>query len=418
VPGCGRRARLRPVRPPGQSGQEAKQQDGEDAAPARQHQGVRLETPGRVERSHRADRGQRRDGDGTPHRQDHPADHGGHAVQANRQRDLSPGRPGRAHRRHASRRRVQDLGQSLAYEHGWGHGCQCPEDGERDRLRLDRLLYLVMNDVQAADVEGERAGRHPGHAVHRVFGPGELTLQRRDASSAAAQPHAHPAEPEFPVQIPRRGPGRQEGGVHVVELVHEDQGRIGDRGDLERRIAGGRLGARFQVQPGELVGHPSAHAGAEQPGQPRRQRDLVGGVQARQPARHDGHPVLPEVLTVEAAGHGVGGEGVVHPAVHHRVGRQAEPDAGGQHHWQMPDLPEGGEDRPGDVDEHIAGVDRGQVARRPSPCGAPPPALPAPPCPAARTPVPRPGPGDGCRAWPNARSKRRRSCRRTRMHRA
>src|SRR5580693_2084976 len=39
----------------------------------------------------------------------------------------------------------------------------------------------------------------------------------------------------------------------------------------------------------------------------------------------------------------------------------------------MPDLPEGGEDRAGDIDEHVAGVDRGQVARvcricAPGPC--------------------------------------------------
>ena len=219
-----------------------------------------------------------------------------------------------------------------------------------------------MDDVQAADVEGDGARGHADRAVHRVFGPGQFALQRRDAGRPAAQPQTHPPERVFPVQVPGRGRGRQQGGVHGVELVHEHERGIPDRGDLERRIAGGRLGARPQVHPGELIGHPPAHADAEQPGQPWRQRDLVGGAQAGQPARHDGHPVLPEVFSVEAAGHGGGGEGVVHPAVHHGIGGQAQPGTGGQHVGQALDLPDGGQERARDVDEHVAGVDRGQVA--------------------------------------------------------
>ena len=220
-----------------------------------------------------------------------------------------------------------------------------------------------MNDVQPADVEDEGARPRADRAVHRVFGPRELALQRRDPGRPPAQPHAHPAEPVLTVQEPGRGPGRQEAGVRDVELVHQDERGIPDRCDFECRIAGDRVPAGLQVQPGELIGDPPAHTDAEQPGQARRQRNLVGGVQARQLARQDRHPVLPEVLTVEAAGEGVVCKGLVHPAVHHRVGGQAEPGAGGQHHRQMLDLPEGGKDRAGDIDEHVAGVDRGQVAR-------------------------------------------------------
>ena len=336
-----------PDRPPGKRGEEAQEDDGKRAAAAREHQRVRLETPGRVERANRPDRCQRGYRDGAAHRQHHPADDGGRAVQADRQRGLAAGCPDRAHGGHVGRREVQQLRQRLRGEHQQRQRRQSSEDGQRDRLRLDGLLGLLMDDVQAADVEAEGACRYVELAVQRVLRPSQPALQRRDPGCSRAQPQPYPRERELPVQVPGGGRGWQEGTGHLVELVHEHGRLIRDRGDHKRRVPGHCDLLRLQIQPAELVRHPSAHPDVQIRGQLRGDHDLVGRARAGQLARHDGDPVLPEELTVETPGNGVGDEGVVHPAVHDRIGAQAQPGCARQHTRQPLDLADGREGRPG-----------------------------------------------------------------------
>ena len=170
------------------------------------------------------------------HRQHHPADDGGRAVQADRECGLGAGCPDRAHGGHIGRREVQQLRQGLRGQHQQCQRRQCSEDGQRDRLRLDGLLHLVMNGVQAADVEADGACRYVDLAVQRVLRPGQLALQRRDPGRSRAEPQAYPRELELPVQVPGGGRGRQEGTGHLVELVHEHGRLIRDRGDHKGRV--------------------------------------------------------------------------------------------------------------------------------------------------------------------------------------
>ena len=196
--------------------------------------------------------------------------------------------------------------------------------------------------------------------VQRVFRSGQLALKRRDAGRAAPEPQPHPPEREL-VQVPGGGCGRQQGAAPIIELVHQHRRGLHDPGDHERRVPGRRHGARPRVHPGELVRHPAAHPGAEEPGQLRGERNLAGGVKTGQPARHDRRTVLPEIFAVQAAVQGIYPEGVIRLALDHRLGDQAEPGPAGHHPGQVLDLPDGGQCRARDVDGYVAGIDRCQI---------------------------------------------------------
>ena len=200
------------------------------------------------------------------------------------------------------------------------------------------------------------------HPVHLVGDRGQAPLQRRDAGAARREPQPDPPERELAVQVPGGGRRGQHGVVHLVELVPEHRGKVHDPGDDERRPPGRDRRVRRQVRAVELIGHVAAHAGVEELGLARRQRDLVGGAGPGQPARQHRHPVLPEALAVEAASQAVGEPGVVDLAVYDRIGIQADDGGGGGHPGQALDLPDDRQDRAGHVDEHVAGVDRVQVA--------------------------------------------------------
>ena len=135
-----------------------------------------------------------------------------------------------------------------------------------------------------------------------------------------------------------------------------------DGGDQERGPPGRDLHICLQVLPVERIGHVAADADMEEPGLPGRERDFAGGAGPGQPAREHRHPALPEAIPVEAAGQAVGEPAVVDLAVHDRVGVQAHGGGGGRHARQTLDLPDDRQHRAGHVDEHIAGVDRVQIA--------------------------------------------------------
>jgi hypothetical protein len=220
----------------------------------------------------------------------------------------------------------------------------------------------MVNDVQAADIEADRARWHVEHPVHLVAERGQVPLERRDAGAACREPQPDPPEREFAVQVPGGGCRGQKGAVDVVELVRERRRNDHDPGDQERGPPGRDRDVRLQVLPVELIGHVAADAGMEEPGLPGRERDLVGGARPGQPARQHRHSVLAEAIPVEAPGQAVGEEGVIDLAVHDRVGAQAHGGGGGGHPGQALDLPDDRQDRARHVDEDVAGVDRVQVA--------------------------------------------------------
>ena len=227
------------------------------------------------------------------------------------------------------------------------------------------------------------------------------------ASRRPAQPKPNPWARNRAV---RRG--RQHGRAGACRTDRPAPG-AGPRSPVTRNVAYPATGwaAGPQVHPAEPVGHPAAHAGAQQPGQSRGERYLAARAGPGQPAGQHGHPVLPEEFAVQAAEQAVGQERVIHPAVHHRVAGQAQPGARGPDPGQVLDLPECGQARPRHVHEHVAGPDRGQVARvRGSVRARPRPARPARPRPAGRRPAPRPRPGATAGARPPASSTAPLSC--------
>jgi hypothetical protein len=303
--------------------EEGEQRGREHAAAAHQHQRIRLHAPGRVELPDRAHRGERGDRERAHHRQCRAAEDRDRSRQPGSECRLAAGGSDGAQPRQVRRGPVQQLRQGLARQHEQGQRCQPAEHGQRDRLWLDPLLHLVVNDVQAADVEADRARRHVEHPVHHVGDRGQAPLQRRDAGAARREAQPDPPECELAVQVPGGGRRGQDGVIHLVELVPEHRGKVHDAGDQEREPTGRDQGVRRQVPTVKLIGHVAAHAGVEELGLARRECDLVGGAGPGQPARQHCHPVLPETVPVEAAGQAVGEPAVVDLAVHDRVGVQA-----------------------------------------------------------------------------------------------
>ena len=112
----------------------------------------------------------------------------------------------------------------------------------------------------------------------------------------------------------------------------------------------------------ELVVDRATHPHPEEPGDARRQGDLVGRGRMGQPPGQHGQRVLAVERTVDAARDRVGEEGVVDAAVHHRVGVQSGEGRTRTHARQVLHLGDERGVRGGDVDHDIAGADRLQVA--------------------------------------------------------
>jgi hypothetical protein len=349
-----------PHGPPGQHTQDCEQRGSEHTPPAGQHERIRLYATGRVELPDRAHRGQRRHRHRTRHREGRVPENGHRPGQPGRERGLRPGRAHGTQPRQVGRGPVQQLRQGLARQHEQRQRRQAAEDGQRDRLRLNPLLHLLVDDVQAADVEADRPRWRVEPPVQPAGEDGQALLERGDAGAAILEPQPYPPEREPAVEVPGGGRWGQHGVVHLVELVPEHRRNVHDPGDHERGPPGRNRRVR-RVLAVERVGHVAAHADVEGPGQPGGEHDLVRGAKRGQPAGEHRHPVLAEAIPVEAAGQAVGEEGVAHLPVHDRVGVQAHGGGGGRHAGQALDLPDDRQDRAGHVDEHIAGVDRVQI---------------------------------------------------------
>ena len=246
-----------------------------------------------------------------------------------------------------------------------GERDQAAENGERIRLRLDRLLCLVLDDRQDADIEINR----------EVILLRQLALERRElplngqqAGHTARKPHRHPAETPLPVQVRGGGSGRQNCPVDVIELIAERGRSRGDRGDhksgslrCSRRRAGWQP-VRANLAAIELPGHVRAGMQAESLGHRLGDRYLVRRIERWQlPGQHR-HLVLPEVLATQARGNRVRLEGRIDLPINDGLGVQPEPRRGRQPAVQPLHLADDGQQRARYVDHHVACLCRLQIA--------------------------------------------------------
>jgi hypothetical protein len=258
-----------------QSQQGGREQDRSGA----QDEPVGLEPAGGVEPAHRADRGQRGDGDRARHGEDRGGEHRDGARQACRQPGLGTGGAQRPHGGDVRPGPAEQLGKSLAHQDEHGQGREGAEDGQRDRLRPDRLLHLAPGDVGAVDVEGQPVQievlRLADLPLHPAGQPGQLGLERRYPGNAAVETHPDPPVLVRPEQPPGRG-GRENPAILLVGRVGQDRRDVHDRGHPECGATRRDLLAGLGILVGELVGHVPADAHAERPGHAPGQRDLTG----------------------------------------------------------------------------------------------------------------------------------------------
>ena len=218
-------------------GQRRKQQHDQHGRSAAEHESVRLQPAVRVKLADRADRRQRGQRDSPRHRQDHAADDSTARGQADGERYLGAGSSQPAHHRDVAASPADKPRQALADEDEHGHGCYPAEDGERESLRPDRLLHLIMNDRRAADVEGQAAAQFRSEGLrnlllHSACQAGQVTLQLGYAVCSAVQPHPDPAELVVGNQL-TGSTRRQDGGVDSVRLVRQHGRDSDDRCDPE-----------------------------------------------------------------------------------------------------------------------------------------------------------------------------------------
>ena len=79
---------------------------------------------------------------------------------------------------------MEQFGEALAHQSQHGQRNEPAKDAQRHRLRLDRLLHLAVNSVEAAHGEVQTVPESSGQL-------GQLRLQGRDApqpSSTASRP--------------------------------------------------------------------------------------------------------------------------------------------------------------------------------------------------------------------------------------
>jgi len=160
------------------------------------------------------------------------------------------------------------------------------EDGQRDRLRPDRLLHLAPGDVRAVDVEGQPVQIEVLGLVnvplHPAGQPGQFGLERRYPGDAAVEPDSHPPVLVRREQPPGRG-GRENPAILLIGCVGQDWRDVHDRGHPEGGATRRDLLAGLGILVVEPVGHMAADAHAERPGQAAGQRDLAGRADRRQP---------------------------------------------------------------------------------------------------------------------------------------
>ena len=111
---------------------------------------------------------------------------------------------------------MEQFGQALADQGQHGQGDEPAEHTERDRLRLDGLLDLAVNGVEAADGEVDTATELGGQV-------GQLRLQGRDTGIALRQPESDPREGNGVLEAGRRLGRRlrEDGALCLVELVDQ-----------------------------------------------------------------------------------------------------------------------------------------------------------------------------------------------------
>ena len=207
-------AGARPDRAQGHHGQQTEQGHEQDGRTSAQDEPVGADPAVRVIPAHWPHRGERRGGHRDGYGQGHAAQDGNQPGPGRGRRGLAAGGAQGAQHRDVRRGAIDHLDETLSDQHQQGERGDGAEQAQRDRLRHDGLLDLVVDDVGAVDGEHGTdfflAGRLLLPVLDAGRQRGKLPLQVRDSSRASGQAQPDPRVVVRGQQLPGR-PGRQDG---------------------------------------------------------------------------------------------------------------------------------------------------------------------------------------------------------------
>ena len=277
---------------PGEPGEHAQEQQGEEQAPAQQHGGIELEATCGVDLSHRPDG---RGGTAARHRRwraagrrrwrTAPAPHVtafSHRVANGTQ---GAGLPSGV---------VELLGKSLTDEHQESERESAPRTATATAcgLMASWTCWWTVSSLRTAKCSRSRLAPRSGRP----------SSERGNSGAPADDTNTHPRKRHHPGQSQccRRGRWGQDGLRHLVELVDQQRRQLNDGGHPIAQFARRHVRGRQAVL--ELVGHPVTHADAEEASHARGECDLVRRVKWGEMACEDRRRVVGEVFAIGAAG--------------------------------------------------------------------------------------------------------------------